>query len=557
MALSAKYQQFLGAPAVELLSAQASINYITTLTTVANPAAILKHLTAQGKLLTKKNERILNTIEGSDSLCLEVETTLELVAGGGAFLPGLDDNFISDRTVVFPIVHVVQFDEQQKIRTIRLYWDQASLLKQVEVIGSRARNWPIRDGKDQVRLITSSTSLGQTSSTASGRQGAHVRDGSENDNVSRPQTGKSSVSATGDPHASLSLFQPRDVNQETSGAPTAGLVPRVKPAKPPARNLTDIVGDEDELQSTQGVYSSKNDIRPKAGAGKNYHPIRLFDEDESNARSSHLSPERKKADPKKYEHFKFDEREDAPTPDAETARSKSKKHTSQWGFEDFVTPEKIRPKVHAQNERHFGWSDDEVSTAISLYLSGCRLLFSADPETSPVKRPVVHQPRADAETHFEMRDDGTPAAERTAHISSKGGKHSKGLGLYKDPVLGSENDDEHEGNDGPLHNVTKTVNNESRQKHFGSKFEISDSSPAASRMESTSTKENLATGPGKARGINIAGDGMGGRKGSSRAWLFGDDDDDDADVKDTPVARRKHADKAESQPAKKGGFWDF
>lgn len=104
MSFSAKYHQFRSSPDASALADKASINYITTLVTINEPAAITKHLSAQAKQLNKKEEKVLSTIEGDDGLCLEVETTLEFVSGGGAFLPGLDDNFLADRTVTLPVV---------------------------------------------------------------------------------------------------------------------------------------------------------------------------------------------------------------------------------------------------------------------------------------------------------------------------------------------------------------------------------------------------------------------------------------------------------------------
>lgn len=40
-----------------------------------------------------------------------------------------------------------------KIRSIRVYWDQATVLKQLEIVGSRGRGWPITDGSNQIDLI--------------------------------------------------------------------------------------------------------------------------------------------------------------------------------------------------------------------------------------------------------------------------------------------------------------------------------------------------------------------------------------------------------------------
>ena len=43
-----------------------------------------------------------------------------------------------------------------KIRAIRVYWDQATVLKQLEIVGSRGRGWPITDGPKQINLINQS-----------------------------------------------------------------------------------------------------------------------------------------------------------------------------------------------------------------------------------------------------------------------------------------------------------------------------------------------------------------------------------------------------------------
>lgn len=102
--LRAKYEAYLAAPSTGALAEGASLNYVPTLTTIVEPTSILKHLAAQQKLLKKKSERVLSAIESSNGLCVDTETTIDLIAGGGAFLPGLDDNFLADKTVQFPMV---------------------------------------------------------------------------------------------------------------------------------------------------------------------------------------------------------------------------------------------------------------------------------------------------------------------------------------------------------------------------------------------------------------------------------------------------------------------
>jgi hypothetical protein len=104
MALQAAYRQFLDAPNPSLLADNASLHYITTLTTFNGPAEISKHLANQGRELEKKEEKLLDVIENGNSLAVEVHTTLEFRTGGGAYLPSLDDNFLTDRVVTFPIV---------------------------------------------------------------------------------------------------------------------------------------------------------------------------------------------------------------------------------------------------------------------------------------------------------------------------------------------------------------------------------------------------------------------------------------------------------------------
>lgn len=106
MALQAKYQRYLANPTADALAANAAINYIPTLSTINGSATILKHLRVQGEQLTKKSETFLNVVESANSLCVETETTLEFLYGGGTYLPGMDDNFLADKVVTMMIVRL-------------------------------------------------------------------------------------------------------------------------------------------------------------------------------------------------------------------------------------------------------------------------------------------------------------------------------------------------------------------------------------------------------------------------------------------------------------------
>ena len=107
MSLKSVYQSYLANPSEAALSEQASLNYITTLTTINTAASIIKHNAAHQKVLKKKQEVVLDCVEGTGAVTLDVETTLEFISSGGAYLPGLDDNFVSDRVVTFPMVSAI------------------------------------------------------------------------------------------------------------------------------------------------------------------------------------------------------------------------------------------------------------------------------------------------------------------------------------------------------------------------------------------------------------------------------------------------------------------
>lgn len=108
MTLTAKYQRFLASPSLDALAETASLHYIPTATSFNEPTPIVKHLVSQAKQLEKKSEKVLSAIDSGNAICLDIETTVEFKTGGGAILPGLDDNFLADRVATYPVVSALR-----------------------------------------------------------------------------------------------------------------------------------------------------------------------------------------------------------------------------------------------------------------------------------------------------------------------------------------------------------------------------------------------------------------------------------------------------------------
>lgn len=104
MALQTAYKQFLAAPNSSALAANASLHYVTSTTSFSGSTEIIKHFGTLRNQVKKKKESFLSVVEGQNAIAAEIETTLEFVTGGASYLPGLDDNFLTDRIVYLPIV---------------------------------------------------------------------------------------------------------------------------------------------------------------------------------------------------------------------------------------------------------------------------------------------------------------------------------------------------------------------------------------------------------------------------------------------------------------------
>ncbi|KUI66179.1 hypothetical protein VM1G_01448 [Cytospora mali] len=531
MSLQAVYKQFLASPNSTALAQNASLHYITTTTSFNGPTEIIKHLNAQRNQLKKNKEDFLNVIEGQDALAVQTDLSLEFQVDGGAYLPGLDDQFLSDRIVHLSIFHIVKFDRNDKITTIQQSWDQGALLKQLDVIGKTGRNWPIRDSEEQIKLIarTSGKPAEPTNATR-----AHAN--SRNEESARPVS------------------------------PYAGSRPR-------QRTFEEILGDEPDFESPERQQSpSSRGVAPKIGAGKNFQPSRLFDKPEDapsepDSPDDGRWPERYvKPHPKKYNHFDFvDGSDPADAPKTGVAFDAIKsKHRQTWDFEDFVTPQKPKGKTMRKQEmRHWGTDENDIDESPA--------------KAAPGKAGAPGKARRDADAHFEMLDDGNPSTEPRGPVRPRGAGHTGPMSLYNNHMVTEDGSEPYQSP--ALGNIT---NMQHRTKNYGPHFTMADDSPkyderpsapiagdrkkAVNNMQANwstydespvAQKENKPSREapqdlrenGPNHRIKLGGDGMGNPKGG-RGWSLGDESEEETAPAAVP-GRKGAAQKASNS------FWDY
>ncbi|PWY89282.1 hypothetical protein BO70DRAFT_285266 [Aspergillus heteromorphus CBS 117.55] len=441
MSLKDVYQRFLANPQPAALAPDASLIYITTTTKLDGASAVLSHLAKQQKIVKTRSEIVLDAIESANSLCLDIETTLEFNTGGGAYLPSLDDNFLADHVATFPTIHIVRFNAQNQIQNVRIYWEQASLLKQVEVIGSRSRGWPIRDTKDQIRLIKSAIASAPTDKGPGSANFPAYTERETETGEERSKKGSPGKRYIKDPHAADSLFELLSPGKEGKDRSDPVRAPRA-PASgaPPPREYGELFVEDENAADAPDVTPSRTKPRPKSGAIRKFQPSRLFDDDETVAAEKSHEQIAYRANPKRFDHFELGA-DNSTREIKEKPQRPQSRQAPHWDFDD-VTPEKPKRQPRGEEVRHFGWSDDEPDL------------------TSPPVRPKVVQPRPDAETHFELADVQEDKGPRI--ISSY---QNKGLGLYKNHLF----------SDSPQKESAPPANNAANMKEFASHWSVTDS----------------------------------------------------------------------------------
>ena len=372
---------------------------------------------------------------------------------------------------------MVRFNTQNQIQQIRLYWDQGSLLKQVEVIGSRGRTWPIRDASEQTKLIKNAAVFsapttekglgkGQLSSTAVTSEVAAtpprriVKDPYAADSLfdllspAPDDDAKKPHRTRKDPYAADSLFDLLSPAPDDEGKKTH----RARPQRE-TRDLSDLLVAHDD-ESTESNKPKIPAIRETAS--RNFQPSKAFKEGGDTAPNTPTTkggaqgPSKYSA--QKYGHFEIggdnSKREVTQKP---LPFRRSRLHQSQWDFKDFYTPEKPKGYIAPQQVRHFGWSDDET------------------PET-PVEKPRVIRPRRDAETHFTLTDDlGEEEEDESVKKPSNNNAaifQKRASSMYHDPLAPEAANYSRESSKPPLSAVASNALR--RGKDFDPQWSMSD-----------------------------------------------------------------------------------
>ena len=383
-------------------------------------------------------------------------------------------------------------------------------MKQVEAIGRTGRNWPIRSGQDQAKLISQSAKVsGQSQATSAVSQTSNNAPTSNE----QSQSGKSA----NDFHTRLFATG----GEEHRSAPNdPSFAPR-ESAKPQAREWNELFAGEgkevDRAPSPAGIRSPDQPIL-KSGAGRNFQENRLFDDAAPDNRGR--SPDGKRVDPTKFDHFEFGNGEDAPD-NRSTSRNNSNQ-VSKLGFENFNTPEKLAPRPNFEQERHFGYGIDE------------------DDPPSPPKRNIIHAPRPDADPHFRITDQNTPvAAEKQRPLSN----------VTNTAADRRRDDMDSHSNIGQDTNPKKPGGHQARsdQTSSWSFQDMAEATPAKTQKIYKTAGDGMGGrsntrfweiggdeqepeqygGKGGVKQVyKTAGNGMGGRKGHGLSWSIGQDEDD-------------------------------
>jgi len=266
---------------------------------------------------------------------------------------------------------------------------------------------------------------------------------------------------------------------------------------------------------------------PKGRSQQKFAPSRLFGDDPDEPAAVPY-----KSNPAKYNHFDIGEAtehdpmqhyDSPPKPKAAVPfRGKSAKHGPQWEFQDFYTPAKVGQKVRDHDVVHFslenpGNNTETPGPRVAKPRRDNETHFELRDDGTPVERHPVHKPRKDAETHFQFKDTDTPAPNRSGRPTSSA---SDRMGLYTNNLY-DEDENSRPTEKAPLATIT---NNKGRKNDFDSHWTMTDNPDEAPEPAKAPIRHSHL------------------KKGLESHWQMGDDESANANT---------------NGKGDKKSFWDF
>ncbi|CEP07891.1 hypothetical protein [Parasitella parasitica] len=234
----------------ELYSDNAVIVFVPSSVGARGPAQIRKFfLNPQfSEKVNSVQEVVYNTVSSNHKLIEEVTWTITFHSDECRWLvPQLDDRFLINATIQFPVTTSVSFDKvDNKIESIRYLWDQASVLKQLKVITDKVK-WPVT-GEQQVEALRSLQTVRLAGLNA---EEADV----DHQNTYKEQQRNQFCKLTTPPGR---IFGPVDPKDQVTRP-----VRRAEPTAPPSRNIftyqppaeRPLVEPSDKLKSTFNIFT--------------------------------------------------------------------------------------------------------------------------------------------------------------------------------------------------------------------------------------------------------------------------------------------------------------
>ncbi|KAK9353200.1 hypothetical protein V1523DRAFT_411781 [Lipomyces doorenjongii] len=510
------YVTFLNSPQATHLLPNARVTYVTSSQVFDGPEDILSNAILNARHV-KKSEKIISTHIASNSIVLETVTTIEFVNGTGSYVTGLDKNFVVDNTVILPVIHSVIF-EVDKIKSIRLFWDQGTMLKQLNIIGSRGNFWPIVSGSDQEKLMISDV-------VPSSKPHVPVGDKTE-------------------PFSPRKRFDISQLEPEIEVVlPRPAVIPTAASSKPQPRSFQDMIDSQagppplsprrqGKAPEAYDIFDEKNQQPLPARHMKGPAPT-----SENLSTPSHIRAKRFTA--KNFEaHFKFGTPDQKPSPYSKTrANMHPQPDELQWDYNAEKGIDETRVPGNGRRDMVSNFEFKDESPAPAQHFNGIKIAgngmgsrgkpqwslnMGADDSDEPIRQKPANNVRKDLVSNFQLTDS-SPSQKEDQNSRFNGIKIAgNGMGGRGKPQWSWDLEPEVvEVKPAAITTTSTSAKPAPLELETNTGNIRKDLAPTVGSEQT----QKLAEG-GRFNGIKIAGNGMGGRGKAAWSWDMGGSEED-------------------------------